>query len=178
MQKHIFLIITIMLLLVVGNISSAVCSGIKTLSDFEGSTFIKKYHQTKQMDSWALRNGRYNNSFSFSLGNDAYSWFSIEVVTTNATNPAICNYGIMFHDESNPNIYPTKFTNQIKTVMDDFLKSIDSSINIKEVVGYVNKRSTIKYSKIADAPAKTFGKYSFRIGTVGYELIIDIDKEK
>ena len=177
MRKQLFLIILIISLVVVGNISLAVCSEIKTLTDFKSSAFIKKYPQKKQMDSWALRDGRYNNSFSFSLGDDADSWFSIEVVTTSATNPVICHYGIMFHDESDPNIYPTKFTNQIKTVLEDFLKSIDSSINIKEVIGYVNKCSTIKYSKIADAPAKTFGKYSFRIGTVGYELIIDIYKK-
>ena len=151
---------------------------VKTLDDFRESTFIKKYPQKKQMTSWALRDGGYNNSFSFRLGNDEFSWFSVEVGTKSQNNPLVQNYGIMFHDESNPSIWPTKFTEQIKSIFQDFIKSMDSTLDIKNISSYVQEQSLSKYHQIKDAPMKTIGKYSFRVGTVGHDLIIRIDKQE
>jgi len=171
-----FAITSITLISIFCWIPIAISSEIKTLEDLKKSAFIKKYQQKRQMDSWPLRDGRYNNSFSFKLGTDEYSWFLVEVVTKSNNNSIVQNYGVMFHDESNPSIRPTKFTRKIREIFEDFIKSVDSTLKSNDITNYVQKQSVVKYRQIMDAPKKTFGKYSFRVGTVGHDLHISIDK--
>jgi len=175
MRSHVYLVILIIVMVIGGSFSTGMCAEVKTLQDFKNSSFLKKYPQKKQMDSWALRDGGYNNSFSFRLGNDPDSWFSVEVVTKSTSNPIVFHYGLMFHDESVPD-YKTKFTKQIRDIVQDFISSIDSGWPIKDVIEYAQNQSAVKYSKIADAPKNMFGKYSVRAGTVGNSIIISIDK--
>lgn len=146
---------------------------IKTLDDFLNTSFIKKY-SLRQMNSWQVRDGRYNNFFSFQLGKDKYSWFTVEVVTVSKNDPEIFKIGIMFHDESEPYTYPTRFTEQIKEISQYFINSLDSTLNLKDVINYVQVQSHVQLNGIADASRKNFGNYSFRVGTVGRDLIIDI----
>ena len=148
---------------------------IKTLDDFLNSSFIKKYSLRREMDSWPLRDGGYNNYFSFQLGKDKYSWFIVEVVTVSKNDPEVFHIGIMFHDESEPYTYPTRFTEQIKEISQYFMNSLDSTLHLKDVINYVQEQSNVQLHGIADASRKNFGNYSFRVGTVGRDLIISID---
>lgn len=176
MRNRLIFAIAIILIISFG-VSITYSAEIKTLEDFKNSIFLKKYSPKRDMKSWPLRDGGYNNSFGFQLGTDEYSWFSIEIVTKSKNNPIIINCGISFHDESDPLVHPTKFTMQIKTIFSTFLNSIDPSLPTKDINNYVQKQSLSKYRVITDAPKKTYGKYSFRVGTVTHMLIIDIDKE-
>ncbi len=127
------------------------------------------------MDSWQLRDGRYNNYFSFQLGKDKYSWFTVEVVTVSKNDPEVFHIGIMFHDESEPYTYPTRFTVQIKEISQYFINSLDSTLYLKAIINCIQEQSNVQLHGIADALRKNFGNYSFRVGTVGRDLIISID---
>lgn len=179
MWRRITFYIVIILTSVFVGVSISSSAEIKTLEDFRNSAFIKKYPQKRQMRSWSLRDGGYNYSFSFPLGNpplyDEYDWFSVEVVVKSKDSPIIYHLGIMFHDESAPS-GPTSFTKHIREISQDFIRSIDSTLPLKDVVEYVQSKSVFKYpGGILDAPKETFAKYSFRVGIVGHDLIISID---
>lgn len=179
MRKYIVSLLTVFVFVFWGSLFSTVCAETKTLQDFKNSAFIKKYPQKNQMKSWPLRDGGYDNSLSFRLGNDPDSWFSIDVVTKSANNPIISRFGLMFHDESGVD-YKTKFTPKIKDIIRDFISSLDSGWPQKDFLEYVQNQSAIKYSRISDAPRQTFtslsGKnYYVQVGTVGNSIIVGID---
>lgn len=181
MRRQILFYIAITIASVLMWFSISDSSEIKTLEDFKNSAFIKKYRQRRQMDSWPLRDGAYAYSFAFPLGSsplyDEYDWFSVEMIAKSKNNPTIYNFGIMFHDESAPS-GPTRFNQHIREIFQDFISSFDSNLPLKNIADYVEKQSVVKYKQILDAPKKTFGKYFLRVGVVGHDLIVDIDKPK
>jgi len=179
MKKPIFLSILLTSTFLSVWILTSSATEIRELQDFKSSTFLKKYRQKGQMSSWPLRNGGYNYSISFHLGNppayDEYDWFSVDLTAKSEKNPVISNFGIMFHDESTRS-GPTRLTPHIKAILQDFIGVFGLNLPIKDITDYVQKNSVVRYKGILDAPPKQFGKYSFRVGIVGHDLIIDVEK--
>jgi hypothetical protein len=194
MREKILLVINGILIFLFGLTAISMGSEIKTIEDFRNSSFIKKY-KPQRTKSWDLRDGRYNYSFSFYFSdfwkrsptdNHIYGesdWFSAEVQTKSKNDSKICSLGIMFVDE--PEVPPqsewyVKFTKHIKDISQDLISSIDSSLPLKDIMGYVESHSTFKLGReesISDAPKKTFGRYFFQVGLSGPHLIIHIQKE-
>lgn len=194
MRREIVLIINGILIILFCLTSICMGSEVKTIEDFRNSPFMNKY-KPKRTKSWGLRDGRYNYSFSFSFSdfwkrspNDNHIYdesdsFSVEVQTKSKDDSTICSLGIMFHDE--PEVPPrgkwyVKFTKHMKDISQNLISSIDSSLPLKDIMGYVESRSTFKLGReqsISDAPRKTFGRYSFQVGLSGPDLIIEIDKD-
>lgn len=192
--------ITITLLSILILVSASYTSEIKTVEEFKNSAFVKKYRQKRQMTSSQLRTeisaearrfvderlirelGRgYGYSFHFHLGDpptyDEYDYFSVDVVTKCKDNPIIYHIGIEFHDESiPPSSGQTTFNKHIREIFQDFISSLDSSLPLKNVADYIQEQSILKYQRKSDAPKKTLGKYSFRAGTMLWDLFISIDK--
>jgi hypothetical protein len=200
MRKSILLWPAIISIFLLVSISISSASEIKSLEDFKNSTFIKKYRQKGQMTSTQLKTeisaeargyideklvrevGRgYSYGFFFYLGGppayDEYDFFSIGIVTKSKDNPIIYYIHIEFHDESiPPSSGPTKFNKHIRDIFEDLINSIDSTLPLKDVADYVQKQSIIKYKQMSDSPKKTFGRYSFRVGTLSHDLFVRIDK--
>jgi len=200
MRKSILLWTAILSTFLLIPISISSGSEIKSLEDFKNSTFIKKYRQKGQMTSTQLKTeiraevrgyiderlvrevGRgYSYGFSFYLGDpptyDEYDFFSVGIVTKSKDNPIIYHIHIEFHDESLPRSSgPTKFNKHIREIFEDLINSIDSTLPLKDVADYVQKQSIIKFTQISDSPKKTFGRYSFRVGTISHDLFVRIDK--
>ena len=91
-MKRTFL--TFVILFSIVSLSSSPCLSdeIKTLDDFQNSTFVKKYPQSKPMESWALKKGGYNNSFIFDLKADKSSQVFLDVQTRSQTDSIIIRY--------------------------------------------------------------------------------------
>jgi len=162
-----------------GLASNSISSEIKTLDDFNKSAFFKKYQQTRPVDSWSLKNGGLNYSFAFSLGSEEpSSILAIEIVFKSKETPMVLSYGVTFYDDLATLSRPTKFTKSKRQILQDFIRSIDSSLPLKDIMVYIQEQSNFDYDRILDAPQKKFTKYFFRAGTVGPDLIIDIEKKK
>jgi len=147
---------------------STSCSAeIKTLQEFQNSLFIKKYSQSKPMESWPLKAGGYSNSFTFDLKIDKNSLVFLEILTNSKDNPTIYRYSMIFH---------AGYTKQMKSFFYDFFSTVDSSVDSKAVNDYIQKQAAVKLRKSSDAPKKTFGKYSVRVGNVLNAVTISIDK--
>ncbi len=59
----------------------------------------------------------------------------------------------------------------------DFFSAIDSSLDAKAVIGYVQKRAAVKLHKSSDAPKKMFDKYSVCVSNVLNGVVISIQKK-
>lgn len=130
---------------------------IKTLQEFQNSSFIKKYSQPKPMESWPLKVGGYSNSFTFDLKIDKNSLVLLEILTKSEANPSIYRYSMIFH---------SGYTKKMTSFFHDFFSAVDSSLDAKAVIDYIQKRAAVKLHKSSDAPKQTFGKYSLRVSNV------------
>ena len=194
MREKIVLIINGILIFLFGLTSISMGSEIKTIEDFRNCSFIKKY-KPQRTKSWDLRDGRYNYSFSFYFSDfwkrsptdnhiyDKNDWFLVGVQTKSKNNFTVCSLGLMFHDEpEGPSVdkWYVKFTKHIKDISQDLITSIDSSLPLKDIMDYIESRSTFKLGReqnISDAPKKSFGRYFFQVGLIRPDLIIHIQKE-
>lgn len=167
MRKLILFFITFTIVSLFSWHSFSWSSEIKTLADFSNSSFMKKYSPLK-MESWPLKTGGYSNSFYIDLKIDKNSLVLMEILTKNQNNPVIYRYSMIFH---------VGYTKQMKTFLNDFITSIDSTLNSKTVTDYIQKQASVKLRKSSDASKKTFGKYSFRVSNVLNSVTVRIEKE-
>jgi len=166
MRKIIFFsIVSILISLFMLN-SISISSEIKTLDDLKNSSFYKKYPQ-KDPDSWPLKAGGYSYSTYIDLKIDKNSLVLLEVLTKSKENPIIYRYSIMFH---------AGYMKQMKAFFYDFFSAVDSSLDAKAVIDYIQKHAAVKVPKSADAPKQTFGKYSVRVSNVSNAVTISIEK--
>jgi hypothetical protein len=169
MRRLILLYFAIAVLLSISSWHSPCWSAeITTLSEFQNSSFIKKYSQSKPMESWPLKTGGYSNSFTFDLKIDKNSLVLLEILTKSEANPSIYRYSMIFH---------SGYTKKMTSFFHDFFSAIDSSLDAKAVIGYIQKRAAVKLHKSSDAPKKMFDKYSVCVSNVLNGVVISIQKK-
>jgi hypothetical protein len=149
--------------------SSSWSAEIKTLPEFQNSSFIKKYSQSKPMESWPLKTGGYSNSFTFDLKIDKNSIVLLEILTKSEANPSIYRYSTIFH---------SAYTKKMTSFFHAFFSAVDSSLDAKAVTDYIQKRAAVKLRKSSDAPKQTFGKYSVRVSNVLNGVTVSLEKRE
>ena len=103
MRKLSLFCTTIAILMIISELHSTCWSAeIKTLQEFQNSSFIKKYSQSKPIESWPLKTGGYSNNFTFNLRIDEHSLVFLEILTKSKDNPSIYRYSIGLGS----NLYP------------------------------------------------------------------------
>lgn len=169
MRKLTLFCITIVVLMIIPQWHST-CWGaeIKTLHEFQNSSFVKKYSQSKPIESWPLKTGGYSNNFTFDLGIDKNSLVFLEILTKSKDNPSIYRYSMICH---------AGYIKRMKSFFRDFLNAIDSSLDSKAVNDYIQNQASVKLLKHSDAPKKTFDKYSVRVSNILNGVSISIEKK-
>lgn len=166
MKKLILFCITITFLSPFGWHSFCWGAAATTLDDFKNSSFIKKYSQSKPMESWPLKTGGNSYSFTFDLKIDKNSIVLMEILTR-GNNSMIYRYSLIFH---------ASHTKRMKAFFNDLIGLIDSSLDSRVVTDYIEKRASVKLTKSSDAPKKVFGKYSFRVSNVLNGVTVSIER--
>lgn len=169
MKRLIFLFFTLALPLTMFAWPSSCWSAeAKTLHDFQNSSFIKKYSQSKPMEAWPLKAGGYSNSFTFDLKIDKNSIVLLEILTKSEANPIIYRYAMIYH---------SSYAKQMTSFLRDLLSAVDSSLDSKAMINYIQKRSSVKLRRSSEAPTQTFGKYSVRVSNVLNGVTVSLEKK-
>jgi hypothetical protein len=170
MRKAVLLCFAIASLLSISSWHSTCWSAeIKILPEFQENSFIKKYSQSRPMQSWPLKAGGYSNCFTFDLKIDKNSVVLLEILTKSEANPSIYRYTMIFH---------SSYTKKLTSFFRDFFSAIDSSLDAKALIGYIQKRAVVKLHKSSDASKQTFGKYSVRVSNVLNGVTVSLEKRE
>jgi hypothetical protein len=137
----------------------------KTISEFESSTFFKKQSLVSK-DTWDLKTGGKNNSYSFKDSENPYSSFGVELTTVGQN---VVKLGI--HWNGNSTSTPAKITAKKKEQITDLAKFWGAEDQAKQMTEYAKNQQSKRYSGgSSTAPRKQLGKINIYCGTTGETL--------
>ena len=137
----------------------------KFITDFESSAFFKKQIMQSK-DTWDLRTGGRNNSYTFKDSENPYSSFGVEL-TTNGQD--VVEIGIHWNGESTDQ--PAKITPKKIEHLTDLALFWGIEKQAKQIIDYAKSQQSKRYrGGSSQAPRKTLGQISIHCGTMGETL--------
>jgi hypothetical protein len=137
----------------------------KRIGDFESSAFFKKRSLVIK-DTWDLKTGGRNNSYSFKDSENPYSSFGVEL-TTNGQN--IVEVGIHWNGKSIS--APAKITAKKKEQLTDLAMFWGIGNQAEQIINYAISQQSKRYEGgSGQAPRKKLGRITIHCGTTGETL--------
>ena len=139
----------------------------KTIIDFESSAFFKK-QILESKDTWDLRTGGKNNSYSFKDSENPYSSFGVEL-TTKGKNVE----EISIHWNGESTYQPAKITSKKVEQLKDLASFWGIANQSVTIIDYAKSQQSKRYTGgSSQAPRKTLGEVTIYCGTTGETLWI------
>lgn len=137
----------------------------KTIADFEASVFFKK-QILENKDSWGLRTGGINNSYTFKDSENPYSSFGVELTTKGLD---VVKIGIHWNGKSTDQ--PAKITLKKMEHLTQLALFWGVGNQAKEIINYAKSQQSKRYrGGSSQAPRKTLGQITIHCGTTGETL--------
>ena len=137
---------------------------------FEATSFYKKNFPTK--DSWPLKTGGMNNSYSFDDSENLGAHISVSITETNS-GPS--DVSVIWYGKSTK--APARMTKTKEAFLSDLLSVTAPSVNPKQVVAYIKKVGSKSYSGGSTAMPRTkIAGLNMHAGTAGESLIVGIER--
>lgn len=137
----------------------------KSISEFESSIFFKKQTLVGK-DTWDLRTGGRNNSYSFKDSENPDSSFGVEL-TTNGQN--IVEIGIHWNGKSTS--APAKITVKKEEHLADLASFWGLGNQAKQIIEYAKSQQSKRYKNGSNqAPRKNLGEIAIYCDTTGETL--------
>lgn len=143
---------------------------VVTIDQFESSSFQQDY-KLKSKDSWALKSGGENFSYSYPDTENKYSSGGIEL---SGNKNDIKTMSIHWNGEST--LSPAKLTRPKEVMLAKLLEVIAPDLRIQDVVKYIRSQQDISYPGGGNSMPRTkIGKYKVHAGHVGETLILGVE---
>lgn len=150
--------------------SNATKNLLASAKAFEATSFYKKNFPTK--DSWSLKTGGMNNSYSFDDSENLGAHISVSITETKS-GPS--DVSVIWYGKSTKT--PARITKTKEAFLSDLLSVTAPSVNPKQVVAYIKKVGSKSYPGGSTAmPRTTIAGLNMHAGTAGESLIVGIER--